>query len=212
MRKKRFLITAGPTREYIDPVRFISNDSSGKMGFALADAALKSEADVVLVTGPVDAKPRLKNTIKVIKVISAEDMFREVKRYFDWCDVLICCAAVSDYRPARLSTQKIKKTEGPLFIKLVPNPDILSYLTHLPVRHNKVVVGFSLETENPIENAYKKLIKKKLDIIVVNSPDVMGSDRTTGAIITKDELERFNDISKKLLAKKIIEKINSYSD
>ena len=203
MKQKIVLITAGHTKEYIDPVRFISNDSSGKMGYLLAEESKKNGAKVILISGPTNLKPP--KNVKVINVVSAEQMFAQVKKYFAKCDVFISCAAVGDYRVKKVSENKIKKTGKSLNLKLIPNPDILFEISK--IKGSRILVGFALESEALIKNAQRKLKEKKLDIIIANKVDSMNSDKTTGAIITKNKIEKFRSIQKKLLAKKITKKI-----
>ncbi len=165
---KKVLINAGPTYEAIDPVRFIGNHSSGKMGVALAEAALNLGAEVELVLGPNSVVPK-SASIKVSHVQSALQMQESVAAKFDNADVTILAAAIADYRPADFVDQKIKKTSAPLEIKLIENPDILAGLGAAK-RSDQVLVGFALETQNGLENAEKKLHKKNCDFIVLNSP------------------------------------------
>ncbi len=202
MKPKTILITAGPTKEYIDPVRFISNDSSGKMGYLLAEESKKNGAKVILISGPTAIKPP--KGVAVVNVVSAEQMFVQVKKYFGKCDVFISCAAVGDYKAEKFSENKIKKTGNSINLKLVPNPDILFEISK--INGQKILVGFALETDGLVKNAQRKLKEKKLDIIIANNVDSMNSDKTTGAIITKNEIEKFRNISKKLLAEKITKK------
>jgi len=164
---KRILINAGPTREPIDPVRFISNHSSGKMGIALADAAKSLGAEVTLVLGPVEIRPENKD-INIVPVTTASEMAAECIRIFPLCDIAILAAAVADFTPETSSKAKIKKTEGPLILKLVPTTDIASELGRMK-KPGQLVVGFALETGNELENALGKLRKKNLDLIVLNS-------------------------------------------
>ncbi len=161
---KKILVTAGPTIEDIDPVRFISNNSSGKMGYAIAKTAIRRGADVLLISGPTSLNPPYKS--KFIKVRSAKQMFEAVMDHFNHCDIVIKCAAVADYRPEKKSDQKIKKKGEDLILKLERNPDILSELGKR--KGNRIVVGFAAETENCIENAKNKLISKNIDLMVVN--------------------------------------------
>ncbi|MFA5779257.1 MAG: phosphopantothenoylcysteine decarboxylase [Elusimicrobiota bacterium] len=202
MKQKIVLITAGPTKEYIDPVRFISNDSSGKMGYLLAEESKKNGAKVILISGPTNLKPP--KNVKVINVVSAGQMFTQVKKYFKKCGVFISCAAVGDYRIEKFSENKIKKAGNSINLKLIPNPDILFEISK--IKGPRILVGFALESENIIENALKKLREKNLDMIVANTVDSMNNDKTTGAIITKNKIEKFTNISKKLLAEKITKK------
>jgi len=160
------LITAGPTYEAIDPVRFVGNHSSGLMGFELANAAANLGGEIVLVSGPSNLKAK-NPSIEIVRVVSAQEMFNAVHRYYKECDIAICAAAVSDYRPSRVYEQKIKKESETLQIDFVKNKDIL--LSMGDKKKNQYLVGFALETENEVENAKKKLKKKNLDAIVLNS-------------------------------------------
>ncbi|MGB5320041.1 bifunctional phosphopantothenoylcysteine decarboxylase/phosphopantothenate--cysteine ligase CoaBC [Eudoraea sp.] len=163
---KTVLITAGPTYEPIDPVRFIGNHSSGLMGFSLAERAVQMGAKVILITGPTHLNI-INDGIEIIRVSTADQMYKEAHTYFEECDLAICAAAVSDYRPEMVAEQKIKKEATSLRIKLVKNKDILFSLGQK--KSNQILIGFALETENALENAKKKLIKKNLDGIVLNS-------------------------------------------
>ncbi|WP_458626216.1 bifunctional phosphopantothenoylcysteine decarboxylase/phosphopantothenate--cysteine ligase CoaBC [Winogradskyella sp. PC D3.3] len=166
LRGKRVLITAGPTYEAIDPVRFIGNHSSGKMGFEIAIAASNLGAEVVLVTGPTHQKLR-HNFVTVIPVVSAEDMYNEVHKHFNTSDIAILSAAVADYRPKNVATQKIKKKETTFTIELEKTKDILKSLG--AIKKEQFLVGFALETNNELEHAKGKLKAKNLDVIVLNS-------------------------------------------
>ncbi len=173
------LITAGPTREYIDPVRYISNASSGKMGYALAAEAAGRGWNVILVSGPVP-QPVPKG-VTIVNVISARDMFNAVKKHFSQCDVLIGAAAVADWRPVALSRVKIKKSVSAPVIRLTPNPDILKEMGRR--KTGQVLVGFALETSDLIAAAKKKLLEKNLDLIVANKPGVIGKDSSEVLLI-----------------------------
>lgn len=163
---KKVLITAGPTYEAIDPVRFIGNHSSGLMGFELAKTAASLGAEVFLVTGPTNLSLQQEN-IHVVNVVSAEEMYHSAQMYFETSDIVICAAAVADYRPKYSADQKIKKSEEQFSLELVRNKDILMALGQQKTK--QYLVGFALETENEIENATKKLKRKNLDAIVLNS-------------------------------------------
>lgn len=163
---KKFLITAGPTYENIDPVRFIGNHSTGKMGFDLAREASKRGAQVILISGPSSQKADAENII-LHKVTSAQEMFDEVFKNYENVDVAIMSAAVADYTPKVKATEKIKKNENELTIELVKNKDILRTMGEK--KNNQFLVGFALETQNEEENAKGKLVKKNLDMIVLNS-------------------------------------------
>jgi phosphopantothenoylcysteine decarboxylase/phosphopantothenate--cysteine ligase len=206
----RFLITAGGTREYIDPVRFISNASSGKMGFALARAALKAGHKVSLIAAPTTEQPP--TNVKLIKVETAAQMFEAVKKYFTKCDCLIMAAAVSDYAPVRPAKTKIKRSGKSLAIKLKPTADILRWAT----RHKKkgqIVVGFALEDKDLRKRAQKKLTDKNLDMIIANTPAAIGAEKSTVQIKTAQSgWLRIGVITKAEVAKRIvfaIEEINS---
>lgn len=163
---KRVLISAGPTQESIDPVRFITNHSSGKMGYALAKMAVLMGAEVTLVSGPVNIKPFC--GISLVNIKSAADMYREITLRSADSDIIIMCSAVADYTPAAYSTQKMKKKDGDLCINLNRTQDILKYLGEHK-QEGQLLVGFSMETENLIENSRAKLVKKNADIICANS-------------------------------------------
>jgi phosphopantothenoylcysteine decarboxylase/phosphopantothenate--cysteine ligase len=166
LKGKKMLITAGPTYESIDPVRFIGNHSSGKMGYDIAIAAANLGADVVLVSGPTNLV--LSNSsINLIRVVSAQEMYDKCLEYYAAMDVVIAAAAVADYKPKFNSNQKIKKTDASFFIELEKTKDILESLGKL--KGNQFLIGFALETENEIENAKLKIQKKNLDLIVLNS-------------------------------------------
>ncbi len=163
---KKILITAGPTYESIDPVRFIGNYSSGAMGYELAKAADNLGAEVILISGPSHLSVA-NDRIKLIKVVSAEEMYLAAQAQYNSVDIAICAAAVADYRPTTVASQKIKKNSGGMTIELVKTKDILSALGAM--KKNQYLVGFALETENEVENAINKLKKKNLDAIVLNS-------------------------------------------
>jgi phosphopantothenoylcysteine decarboxylase/phosphopantothenate--cysteine ligase len=172
LKGKKILITAGPTYEAIDPVRFIGNHSSGKMGFDIAKSAANLGASVILVAGPTNFKVN-HPLIQVINVVSAQDMYEACHEYFDQVDVAIAAAAVADYRPKYIATQKIKKNEDNFNIELEKTQDILASLGQ--IKKNQFLIGFALETENEIENAKLKIQKKNLDLIVLNSLQDLGA-------------------------------------
>ncbi len=211
LKGKKFLITAGPTHEPIDPVRFIGNHSSGKMGIALAKTAADLGAHVHLVLGPshFDCDHSL---IQVTRVQTAEEMFQACTTYFPKVDVFIASAAVADYRPKRVASEKIKKSGVSLNIELLKNPDILSELGNQ--KKHQFVVGFALETENEIENAKQKLQKKNLDAIVLNSLKVEGAgfqtDTNKISIITAQQITEYPLKPKAEVAKDIIDYIQEY--
>ncbi len=166
LRGRKILITAGPTYEAIDPVRFIGNHSSGKMGFALAEAAAQLGAAVILISGPT-ALTLENDFVKIIRVTSAEEMYKAAHDYFDKCNIAILSAAVADYRPSEVASEKIKKKTEHLTLQLTKTKDILASLGEM--KKNQFLVGFALETQNEEENAKLKLKKKNLDLIVLNS-------------------------------------------
>ncbi|MFL0354430.1 bifunctional phosphopantothenoylcysteine decarboxylase/phosphopantothenate--cysteine ligase CoaBC [Xanthomarina sp. GH4-25] len=166
LRGNKVLITAGPTYEALDPVRFIGNHSSGKMGFEIAKASANLGAEVYLITGPTNQT--LKHSlINVISVTSAEEMYQEAHKYFNQTNIAILAAAVADYRPKQVASQKIKKNDKTLVLELEKTKDILASLGD--IKSNQILVGFALETENELENAKAKLKKKNLNLIVLNS-------------------------------------------
>lgn len=197
-----FLITAGATREYLDPVRFFSNASSGRMGYALAKATVRRGHKTVLISGPCQIKPP--EGITCVPVVSAREMLREVKKNIRNADVFISAAAVSDYRPAKISRKKIKKTAENLEVKLIMNPDILQYVG---IRNkDKVIVGFALESENLINSAKLKMAQKKLDMVVANYVSSIGGNKTSACIIQKDGRKKsFKNVQKTRLAEIIID-------
>ncbi len=211
--QKKVLITAGPTYEAIDPVRFIGNHSSGKMGFALAEQAAMNGAEVILVTGPTALETDLKE-IKTLRVTSGEEMYTAVHQYFDEVDIVIAAAAVSDYKPREIASQKIKKKSDLLELKLEKTRDILQSLGEK--KQSQILVGFALETENEEENAKKKLDKKQLDFIVLNSlrdqGAGFGSPTNKIKIISKTGSKHFELKPKWEVAKDIIDEIAQYLD
>ncbi len=204
----RFLITAGGTREYLDPVRFISNASSGKMGYALARAALKAGHKVTLITAPTALKPP--TGAEIIHVESAAQMFVAVKEHFSRCDCLIMAAAVADYTPSRPSKTKFKKQAAKVTLELKPTPDILKWAGRqgrVCTAHHKakIIVGFALEDKDLRANAERKMREKNLDMIVANAPDSIGAERATVHIKRRNsEWVQVADATKATIAKKII--------
>jgi len=203
---KKILITAGPTYEAIDPVRFIGNHSSGKMGFQIAEKAANLGAEVVLVSGPSNQQIH-HSFVKRIDVVCAEDMYNACHTYYKDVDVAICSAAVADYKPATVVSQKIKKKDASLQIELTPTKDILASLGQK--KDNQLLVGFALETDNEEENAKSKIQRKNLDLIVLNSLRDKGAgfakDTNKITIIDKDfQMETFGLKSKSEVAKDIL--------
>ncbi|MGN7809716.1 bifunctional phosphopantothenoylcysteine decarboxylase/phosphopantothenate--cysteine ligase CoaBC [Flavobacterium sp. 22076] len=209
LKGKKILITAGPTYEAIDPVRFIGNHSSGKMGFDIANEAANLGADVVLVSGPTHYKAK-NASIKVVNVISAQDMYEACHEYFNDVDAAIAAAAVADYRPKEVALQKIKKNAAEFSIELEKTKDILSSLG--AIKKNQFLVGFALETENEIENAKLKIQKKNLDLIVLNSlqDEGAGFKKETNKVtfIDKDfKIEPMELKAKEFVAQDILNKV-----
>jgi phosphopantothenoylcysteine decarboxylase / phosphopantothenate---cysteine ligase len=188
LKGKKILITAGPTQEAIDPVRFISNHSTGKMGYAIADKFAKAGAEVTLVSGPTSLKSP-DSTINLVKVRSAKEMYEATKRYFEQADIIVLSAAVADYTPAVVADKKIKKNEDTFNIELTKTTDIAKTLGQSK-RSEQLMVGFALETDNEIENAIGKIKSKNLDMIVLNSLQDSGAgfghDTNKICIIRKD--------------------------
>ena len=205
LKGKKILITSGRTKENIDPVRYLSNNSSGKMGYSLAQAAADLGAEVTLISGPTDLK--VPNGLKnFISVESALEMYEKVDEYFKNTDIFIACAAVADYRPKEYKKEKIKKSDSDFVIELVRNPDILLEMSKK--KEKQLLVGFAAETNDIRENALKKLEKKNLDIIVANNASVMGSDENVIEIIKKDRTSvEISQKSKMELAYDILKEI-----
>lgn len=172
LQNKKILITAGPTYEPIDPVRFIGNHSSGKMGYDIAKEAAKKGATVILVSGPTNQKIE-DSHVQVIPVMSAMEMYEVCHQYFNEVDVVVAAAAVADYRPKDIATQKIKKKAEEFTIVMDKNPDILASLG--AIKKQQYLIGFALETENEVEHAKQKITKKNLDLIVLNSLNDAGA-------------------------------------
>ena len=205
LKGKKLLITSGRTREDIDPIRYLSNKSSGKMGYSLAQAAVDLGAEVTLVSGPTNLN--VPDGLKeFISVDSAIHMYEKVDEKFKDTDIFIACAAVADYRPKEYQDKKIKKSDLNLTIELVRNPDILFEMGKK--KENQLLVGFAAETNNIIENALKKLEKKNLDMIVANNASTMGTDINSIEIIRKDRSSTvINQKSKIELAYDILKEV-----
>ena len=205
---KKVLVTAGPTREAIDPVRYITNHSTGKMGYAIARAAARRGAEVTLVSGPVDLKAPL--GVKLVPVISAKDMFDAVTSVSAEQDAIIKAAAVADYRPAVVGAEKTKKSDGNMNIELERTDDILAWLG-VHRREGQVLCGFSMETQNMLENSRAKLAKKNVDMIVANSLRTagagFGTDTNLVTVITKDGAEELQLMSKDQVAHELLNRI-----
>ena len=207
---KKLLITAGPTVESIDPVRFISNHSTGKMGYALARVAAERGADVTLISGPVNLQaPRF---VKLVPVVSAQDMFEAVKAHSAEADIIIKAAAVADYTPEVVADEKIKKSDGEAELKLKRTTDILKWLGENRAAGKKqFLCGFSMETEHMVENSRAKLEKKNLDMIVANNLKVPGAgfgvDTNVVTLITRSETKELPQMSKEEVADGILDEI-----
>ncbi len=206
MKGLKVIVSAGPTMEAIDPVRYISNHSSGKMGYELAKAASRRGAEVTLVSGKTNIRPP--EFVDVVNVVSAQDMFNVFKeKYMDY-DIIIKAAAVADYKPAHTASEKIKKKDGDMTIELCRNEDIIKYMGH-DKRKGQFICGFSMETQNMIENSRAKIDKKNIDMIVANnlkqSGAGFGTDTNIVTIITKDETIQLEKMSKEEVSVKILD-------
>lgn len=205
---KHILITAGPTQELIDPVRYITNHSTGKMGYAIAQMAMLRGAEVTLVTGPTSIEPP--SFVRVIPVTSAKEMFDKVTEHAETAEIIIMSAAVADYTPRDYFAEKVKKSDEELSIPLARTSDILDYLGHN--RHpGQFICGFSMETENLLENSKKKLEKKNVDMIVANNLRVegagFGTDTNVVSMITKDGVTELPQMSKLAVADALLNHI-----
>ncbi|WP_040197533.1 bifunctional phosphopantothenoylcysteine decarboxylase/phosphopantothenate--cysteine ligase CoaBC [Candidatus Soleaferrea massiliensis] len=202
------LVTAGPTCEAVDPVRYITNHSSGKMGYEVAKAARMRGAEVVLVSGPtVLARP---HGVEMVDVVSAQEMFEAVTSRLQSCDIVVKAAAVGDFRPVHVSEDKIKKAQGARVIELAENPDILSYIGHCK-SDSQVVCGFSMETRDLIENSSRKLRQKNADMIVANNLTAEGAgfkgDTNLVTLLTGEETEELELMSKTQVAHRILDRL-----
>lgn len=204
---KKVLITAGPTREKIDPVRFISNHSTGKMGYALAKMCMLRGAHVTLVSGPVSIAPPY--FVEMVEITDARQMYEAVVSRFEQADMVIKAAAVADYRPSQPAEEKVKKKEGDLTIPLERTDDILQYLGEH--KKHQILCGFSMETENMLENSKAKLVKKNLDMIVANNVKVpgagFGTDTNIVTVITKNRIKELPIMEKEEVANAIIDEL-----
>lgn len=201
------IITAGGTREYIDPVRFISNASSGRMGYALAQAAAKAGCRVTLITAPTALTPP--KGVTVVPVETSAQMFAAVKAGFDDCDGLVMAAAVSDWRPEKASRHKLKKQATELVLRLRPTRDILAWAGRHKQPHQRLV-GFALEDHDLFANAEHKLKKKNLDMIVANAPSAIGAARSTLYVKTAEgDWQTLNKVSKSRSAARLVAMVES---
>ncbi len=210
MTGKRVLVTAGATREPLDPVRFITNHSTGKMGYALAETAMLRGADVTLVTAHTQIAPP--PFVEVVRVTTAQEMYDEVTARFEECDIVVKAAAVADYRPVKVSDNKIKKSNGNMTIELERNPDIIAELGKR--KTHQFLCGFSMETENLVENSKGKLERKNLDMICANSLKTegagFGTDTNVVTIITRDSITELPCLTKQETANRIFDEILGY--
>lgn len=208
LKGKKVLVTAGPTQEKIDPVRYISNHSTGKMGYAIAKVCMLRGAEVTLVTGKTSIAPP--PFVNVVPIVSAQDMFEAVTTRADEQDLIIKAAAVADYRPSVTSDEKIKKKDGDMSIALERTNDILGYLGEHR-RAGQVLCGFSMETSNMLENSRKKLEKKHVDMIAANNLKQagagFGTDTNVLTLITKDEVKELPMLSKEAAASSLIDEL-----
>ncbi len=205
--RMRVLVSAGPTREHVDPVRFLSNESSGRMGFAIAEAAAKAGHEVTLVAGPVDlATPQ---GVQRVDVLSARDMGKALRTFFRRCDALYMAAAVADWRPARRLAGKWRAKDGGSarsHIDLVRNPDILAGLTRGRRAPQRTVIAFALETGDGERRARAKMSRKGADWIVLNGPSALGGEKTSVRILGADGIEFALPLqSKRAVARRLIE-------
>ncbi len=199
----RILVSAGPTREMIDAVRYLSNLSSGRLGYAVATAAAARGHEVHLVSGPVALSPP--PGIRVTNVVSAHDMRDAIEDAWPNVDALVMTAAVADYRPVRPYDGKLKKTEGPLILELTRNPDILRTLA--PRKGPRVVVGFALEVQDAEAEALRKLQSKGMDLLVLNGPDNLGSETARCRLLTRQGFEAPLELTKAELAEVLIDRV-----
>lgn len=209
LKGKKILITAGPTKEPIDPVRFISNPSSGKMGYAIAEKAIEMGAEVTLVSGEVSIFPPPK--AKLIKVKTAQEMFEATIQNYESCEVAIFTAAVGDYTPKKTAQEKLKKSSDSLTLELTKTKDIAFELGKL--KGKRIHIGFAVETENELENAKNKLHKKNFNFVVLNNPKEKGAafqgDTNKVTLVFSNKTESLPLMSKKELAQKILQKIKN---
>lgn len=207
--RRRVLITTGPTREHLDPIRFMTNASTGTMGFELARAARARGASVTVVSGPACAERPA--GVRVVPVVSALEMDRAVRALWRKADVVIGAAAVGDWRFERVATRKIKRGPEGVTVRLLPNPDIIAGVARLARRDSvrrRVVVGFALETDDWLGNARKKLEGKGLDLVVANRPESLGAGRSRTALVTgSGPARRLPPMAKSRLAERILDAV-----
>ncbi len=204
----RVLITGGPTAEDIDPVRYITNRSSGRMGIELALAVRAAGGTPLLILGPTMLA--VPEHIACIRVRSAADMCAAVVSAFPWCQSLVMAAAVADYTPAEPLDSKLKKGDGDLVLRLKRTPDILRTIMDLPERNNRMVIGFSLDIGLNLDEGKRKLVQKNLDAIVVNTTASFGADQEEAWLLTQGHEEKYGAIDKARLAEKIVRRIGEF--
>lgn len=206
MSGKKVLVTAGPTCESIDPVRYITNHSTGKMGYSIAEACMLRGAEVTLISGPSNLEPPIE--VNTINIFSAEQMYNEVINCYKEMDFIFKAAAVADYRPINIYEQKQKKTDSDMSVPLIRTEDILKYIGNNK-RDGQIICGFSMETENMIQNSKKKLLNKNADLIIANNLKTegagFGTDTNVITIITKDDIKEIPKLSKNKAAHLIID-------
>ncbi len=206
LKGKTVLLTAGPTQEALDPVRFISNHSTGKMGYALAECLAEEGAIVYLISGPTALKVQHPH-IKIFPVISAEQMYQQCLQLADQANIWVFAAAVADYRPKEVSLNKIKKSDDTLTIELIKNVDIAATLGKIK-KPDQLSVGFALETDQEMENARAKLVKKNFDLVILNSLNDSGAgfrhDTNKISIVEKDKITKFELKPKNEVARDIV--------
>ena len=211
LKGKKILITAGPTQESLDPVRYITNHSTGKMGYAIAKVAANRGANVILVSGPVNIPPP--NHVTLINIITAKDMLEVIKKEANNCDIIIKAAAVADFRPKNYSENKIKKKEEQTTIELEKTDDILKYLGENK-KEGQILIGFSMETTNVVDNSKQKLVKKNLDMIVANNLKEkgagFGTDTNLVTFITSKETKQLPLMSKEKVGDELFNEILSW--
>ena len=196
-----FLVSAGPTREYLDSVRFISSASSGRMGFAVARTATARGHHVVLVSGPTALE--CPDGLETVAITSTVEMLAAIKARFEWADCLVMAAAPADYRPETRRHGKTSKTTGPLLLKLTPNPDILMELNRH--RSHQVVIGFAMEATDVQANAREKMRRKRMDAVVANSPAAFAACRITATVLMRDGgIRTFDGVEKDFLALELV--------
>lgn len=205
----KIVVTAGPTREYIDDVRFISNPSSGRMGYAVAEAAAQAGHETALISGPVEIPPP--PGVRLVKVNSAIEMRDAVQKEFEDCDCLVMAAAVGDYRPVRRVAGKIKKTSDTLLLELVRTPDILAEIGRK--KGARLLIGFALEAADGERNALAKLRSKNLDYVILNSPAAFGAEAADAVLLGRDgSRSPLPGASKSDIARKILEIVKAQAE